>query len=113
MPFVIGGRVSLTVDEGTYAGASCDVDTIDSQPLRQLVAFRVNALLAAAPGSPDELAALQSLYAFVEAHARPVWNLVNAKGPVPATAGGMLLVPVPLLLAFVDQWADTFPTEEP
>ena len=106
-PFRIGDRATLVIDEGPWSGVSCQVDTIDSLPMYQLtlsLAVAYNEAEGMGPG----LAALRSLYEHLERVGRPVWNVTNQRGPVPPTVGGMLLVPVPLVIALIDLWTDTY-----
>lgn len=101
--YMVGGRVTLT----PYPDLWCDVDTIDSLPVYTAVLTAATAY-SEAVGIEDGLGTLQKLYEQFERHARPVWNVCSPKGPIPSTAAAMLLVPIPLVIALVNLWTDTF-----
>ncbi len=106
MPFLVGGRVSLPFD-GIYDGLVCEVGQLDAEPLLYH-ALGLAAVYSQAEGAAAEVAALRTLYEFIEAAARPVWNIVDQQGPVPPTTSGMLRLRVGLMLHLVDLWTDTF-----
>jgi hypothetical protein len=102
--FTVGRRVTLKPSE--FKGLTCDVDSIDSQPVQFLVLGRVDAF-ATAEGA-EAILALEELYDTFETLARPVWNVSGPKGVIPSTKAGMLTVPVPLMLTLVALWTETF-----
>jgi hypothetical protein len=105
----IGGRVPLTLG-APWADVRCEVDSIDSWPVRTMVATRAAAFIAAVEADDVEaqLAAYPPLVEEFVGQARPAWNLVNPKGPIQPTDAGCYLVPVPLVLQLVEKWLDTF-----
>jgi len=104
--FAIGGRVPLTL-AAPWSAVRCEVDSIDAEPVRQLVAHRVAQYLEA-DDIGAQVAAREALASILVSDGRPVWDLVTAKGPVPPTESGCLFIPTALLLALVDAWLDTF-----
>lgn len=107
MAFQVGERASLVIDDGPWTGVTCDVDTIDSLPTYQLTLFLADTY-AKAEGMGPGLAALRALYEHFASLARPVWNVVNPRGPVPPTVAGMLVIPIPLVIALIDLWTETY-----
>jgi hypothetical protein len=111
--FVLGRRVTLEIEDGPYAGVTCDVDAIDSDAVLFIVVSLANGY-GEAEGAAAQVAALRSLFGYFEGIGRPVWNLVDPKGPVPATESGMLTVRVALMLRLLNLWTDTYlPEPEP
>lgn len=105
----IGERRALKFAD-PYEGVECEVDTLNAYPIYALVVAETQVVLEAEDVG-RRLAGLRELYRTVEAQARPVWNLVEGTLAIPATAVGMLRVPVPLMLRLVDLWTDTFDSE--
>ena len=74
------------------------------------VAFRASELAAAyytATAGKPELAALEALYGHFLIEAQPQWDIVDHRGPVLPTTGGMLRLPVDLALGLVNEWVAT------
>ena len=111
MPFVIGGRATLAIEDGPFAGVSCEVDTVNSTPIQFMALNRATAV-SLADGGAESVNALRELYDLFASLARPVWNLVDPVGPIPTTANGMLRVPEALMYALVDLWVDTLPVPD-
>jgi hypothetical protein len=102
--FQIGSRVTLA-GTGAYEGASCVVDTIDSETVHYVVLSRA----AAVTGTTEErIAALEPLCEAFIAFGHPAWNLVGPKGAIPTTKAGMLTVPTGLMLHLVLLWTETY-----
>ena len=112
MAFIIGSRARLIVDDGDYAGVEAEFETINAFPVYYLVVGAA-AAYAEAEGAAAELEALNRLYELAADLGRPVWNITDPHGPIPATPTGMLRVPVPLMLQLVDLWTETFIQETP
>jgi hypothetical protein len=111
--FVLGRRAVLEVEDGPYFGVSCEIDAIDSDAVLYMVVSLANAY-GAAEGAAAEVAALRALYSFIESVGRPVWNLVDPKGPIPPDENGMLRVRTALMLRLVNLWTETYlPEPEP
>lgn len=51
------------------------------------------------------------MYELYLSEARPQWNLVDQRGPVPTTLSGMLRQPVPLMHKLYAMWLATYPDE--
>jgi hypothetical protein len=105
---VDGGRVALDL-----GGPSVEVERIVAFPIywagvRLTAAFDTDA-------SPErQSAALEALYGFVVAEGQPTWDLADARGPIPATAAGMLRLPVmEIAMKIVLGWLDTYRVGEP
>lgn len=94
-------RLTLTVDDGL----AVEVERVASWAIVQTAA-RLAASFASAKGAA-ELGALRDLYEFFVAEAQPTWDLMDHRGPIQPTAGGMLRLPIALGLALVEGWAGT------
>ena len=105
-----GERVSIVMDDGPFAGAACEVEQIGAWPIRA-TAVRLVAAFLGAEGADAETLALSELYSLFIGEAQPTWALADHRGPIPASAAGMWRLPIPLALAFIDQWID--PPEPP
>lgn len=100
----LGERIRLDLPE-PYAGATVEVDTIVSR----VIASRAVALASAfldAEGA-DEVVTMVAMFELFIAEARPTWDLVDHRGPIPATPVGMGRLPTPLFMSMVDLWTDT------
>lgn len=82
-----------------------EVTTILAEPIHALGVARA-AAWAKAKGA-DELTALSALYELFVSEAQPTWDIADHKGPVPATAAGMLRLPLSLGLSIVSGWLET------
>lgn len=111
MSFVVGGRARLVIDDGPFAGVEAECDAITGWP----VYAATLALVAAYSHAEGEalIGPIKKLYEFVEPNARLTWNLVDPRGPVPPTVGGMLRLPVPLMFQLIDLWTETYAESTP
>jgi hypothetical protein len=105
-----GGRVELPI-EGQLEGLRVEVEPIGAWAIYR-AAVSLVALFFAADGPAAEFAALRDLNAFFVDEAQPTWDIVDHRGPVPATAQGMLRLPLALVLNLVNGWTDTLATED-
>ena len=112
--FAIGGRVALTLP-APWTAVAVEVDAIQAWPVHDSVTQLSATFIAAF--ELDDVVALRAAYAplcdALSAIGRPVWNLVDPLGPIPATTQGMWRVPTPLVLAIVTAWLDTLGATEP
>ena len=60
----------------------------------------------------DEYVALRSLWEQFIAEAQPSWDIVDNRGPVPATAAGMARLPLTLSIAICSMWLNSLVVEE-
>lgn len=95
--------------EGPYEGATCEVQDIASDAVRQ-TAVAYAAAFFAAEGWPAEFAALSKLYDWFVAEAQPTWEIADHHGVIPPTGRGMMRLPIALALGFVDQWIEPLPS---
>jgi len=102
-----GGRVPLAFEDGQYVGLQVEVE-----PLTAWAVYRYAVGLVAAFFAADEpaaeFAALRAVYEQFVTEGQPTWDIVDHRGPVPATAAGMLRLPLPLGLRIVELWSETF-----
>jgi len=99
-------RVAITVDDLTI-----EVERVTSWPIQQNAVRLWAAYQAAKPGNP-EIVALRDLYECFVDEAQPTWDLVDHRGPIAQSVGGMFRLPVDLGLRFVGGWADTLPATD-
>lgn len=99
----LGQRVRLTLPE-PYAEASVEVDSIVSEVIALRVVTSASAFLASDTDGED--AAMLALARLVIDEARPSWDFVDGRGPIPATVAGLRRLPVALTLAIVEAWTD-------
>jgi len=104
----LGERLRLDLDP---PGATVEVDTVVSAVIAARAIGLVEAF-GAAEGA-DDLAALAALYAFIVEEARPSWDFVDHRGPIPATVDGFQRLPLPIALTIVDRWVATLPAAAP
>lgn len=90
---------------------SAEVTRCASWPLQQN-AVRLWAAFLKATGAA-ELVALRECYEFFVAEAQPTWDLIDHRGPVPATVSGLLRLNHMHVLGLVAEWAGTLQTEPP
>lgn len=101
---VHGDRVALPIEDGP----TVEVQPIGSWPIYWHAVGLTSAFLDA-KGPAAELEALMAAYGFFVREAQPTWEIVDHRGPVPATAEGMLRLPVlEIGIRMVDAWAETF-----
>lgn len=94
-------RVALDLD-----GPSVEVEPIHAWAIQRLGIGYYDAYEEAK--SPEaEFDALLALYRFVVAEAQPAWDIVDHRGPVPATESGFLRLPPTLGLSIVLEWLRT------
>ena len=105
-----GGRVPVAFGE-PYVGLTVEVESIGAWPIYQRALSLVAAFFAANEPAA-EARALRELYEFVIAEAQPSWDIADHRGPVPATAAGMLRLPLAVTLGLVDLWTSTFAAVE-
>lgn len=103
-----GERVPVVVDKGPFAGLSVEVERIGAYAVYLAAVSSRIAFEKADSGSTAEFGALRSLYAVFVDEAQPTWDIVDHRGPVPATANGMLRLPVSLATAVIEAWTETF-----
>lgn len=100
-----GERFPIVLDDGPFAGASCDVEALAAWPLKYFVAGRFNAFDQAE--TPDaEFVALGELYRVFVDEAQPTWTLADHRGPIPPTVEGMWRLHLDLALGFIRGWID-------
>lgn len=105
-----GGRVTLTIEDGPYAGVWVEVERVG---LWLVYASAVSlAAKALAASAADRVGAFQKAYETFVIEAQPAWDIEDHKGRVPATAAGMWRLPEVLALTFLQVWAETYGTEE-
>lgn len=100
---VPGERITLDLD-----GPSVEVERLRSWPVQ----YQVLALAAAfnAANTPaTEYAALVPLFERFVYEAQPSWSIADHRGAIPATAAGMMRLPLPLGVAMVTQWLESLP----
>lgn len=100
-------RVTLPIPDGP----EIEVAKIGAWPIWRHAVALVAAFLDA-KGPADELTTLQAAYGFFVREGMPTWAILDHRGSIPATADGMLRLPVPLTLAMLEGWADTFIPKE-
>jgi hypothetical protein len=103
-----GGRSSLTPAEG----CTVEVSDIVAWPVYYAGVTMASAYFAATEPA-SELVALERLYGFFCIEAQPTWEIVDHRGAVPATAAGMLRLPLELALGIVAAWTEAFVAEPP
>lgn len=101
MAYRLTERVPVTADDLTI-----EVTSVVAWPIAQTTAALIEAYNRAKPGDP-ELAALRDLYAFWILEAQPAWGIEDHRGTVPATAAGMLRLPLPLVFGLISGWLET------
>lgn len=102
-----GERVPVVIDEGPFAGASCEVTRIESWLMQQTAARLLAAFLAVPESQPaKQIEALSELLPVFVAEAQPSWDLSDHRGPIPPTLSGLWRLPLPLALRFIDEWVD-------
>lgn len=106
-----GGRADLVFEEGPYAGLRVEVERIGAWPVYR-AAVGLGTAFFAASDSAAEFSALRTLYALFVSEAAPSWDIEDHRGRVPATAEGMLRLPVTLTLRLCELWAETFVAAE-
>lgn len=94
-------RVGLDLD-----GPSVEVQPIVAWPVFW-TGVRLSTAYDIAKDGQSEMAALESLYAFVASEAQPVWDLADHHGPIPPTALGFLRIELELALKIVAAWLGT------
>jgi hypothetical protein len=105
-----GGRVTLTVDEGPYAGAWAEVERLGSWLVYSAVGGLIGQALVSEAGRAKALAAAYRIYCV---EAQPAWDIEDHHGRVPATPAGMKRLPEPLALEFIADWIATWlPVEQ-
>lgn len=107
MAYVLpGSRVLLDLD-----GPSVEVDQVLSETIHLLGIVRLGKLLGSR--TPEaKIAAKTELYELVAQEARPTWDIIDHRGPVPPTSTGMLRLPDEIGLVIVTGWLDTLPVPE-
>lgn len=107
MAYVLpGSRVLLDLD-----GPSVEVDAVLSVAIHALGTIRLGEFVEAKTTSA-KLAAMTELYELVVTEARPTWDILDHRGPVPATSAGMLRLPADLGLGICTGWLETLPVEK-
>jgi hypothetical protein len=102
-----GGRVPLVFEDGPYAGLQVEVEPITAWAVyRYAVGLVAGFFSATEPAA--EFGALRATYEQFVTEAQPTWEIVDHRGPVPATTGGLLRLPLPLALRIVELWTETF-----
>jgi hypothetical protein len=99
-------RVEITVDALTI-----EVFRIASSPLWG-EAVRLASAWAAAKSTAAQIDALRDMAAFFVAEAQPTWAIVDQRGAVPPTVGGVLRLADTLQLALFSEWTDTIREKE-
>lgn len=99
----LGERVRLDLPE-PYSGATVEVDSVVSRVIAMQAVALASAFLS---GGESEFAAMSATFEMIVAEARPTWDIVDHKGPVPVTVAGFMRLPMPLALAIFDGWTDT------
>ncbi len=94
-------RVTLELD-----GPSVEVTALSAEPIHALGVARA-AAWAQAKGQAEQVNALTALYELFVAEAQPIWDILDHRGPVAATASGMLRLPVALGVSIISGWLDT------
>jgi hypothetical protein len=106
-----GGRVSLTIDDGPFVGASVEVEPVGLWLVYVSVVGQAAKALAA-ESTAERFSALRKVYETFVSEALPSWDIEDHKGRVPPTVLGMFRLPETLALSFIEKWAETFVAEE-
>jgi hypothetical protein len=102
-----GERVALDLD-----GPTVTVEPIRSWAIRFEFAVLVGRYDAAADEAA-QYAALTPIFGYFVAEAQPAWDIADQTGPIPATARGMVRLPLGLAFEICTGWVNTLPVELP
>jgi hypothetical protein len=104
-------RITLDLD-----GPSVEIERLSAWAI-QFEGLQLAKAFLDARGPAQEYTALVRLFDYFAAEAMPSWDIVDHRGPVPATARGMLRLPLSHSLALVNAWIQSLPAakeeEEP
>ena len=90
----------------TSGDLTIEVSSVVAWPIAHTTTALVGAFYRAKPGDA-EMAALRDLYAYFVLEAQPSWDIVDHRGTVPATAAGLLRLPVETALGLIGEWIGT------
>lgn len=99
-------RVSLDLD-----GPIVEVQRLASLGIWAVAMNEMSAVMKA-KGRAAQVTALSALYERFVAEALPSWDILDHRGPVPATVSGALRLPFELGVLIVAGWLETFDQEE-
>lgn len=99
-------RVPLAIEDGP----TIEVERVGSLLVQQQAVGLSLAFYAAKPAG--QIAALRAAYEFFVVEAQPTWEIVDHRGPVLPTVGGLLRLDPALGLAFIEAWCATLPVPE-
>ena len=97
-----GERVTLDL-----SGPSVEVEPIHSWMVLVEVQLLVDRAKEADAGAA-EYVALTNLFERFVSEAQPTWAISDHLGSIPATAAGTRRLPLPMQMAIIEQWFDTF-----
>ncbi len=94
-------RVPVRVDDLTV-----EVEVVHSWPL-YVHGVRLGATFDPEKPAAAQMAALDAIYSNFVAEAQPTWEIVDHRGPVPATVAGMLRLPLSIAFGMTNGWLET------
>lgn len=92
--------------EVTVGNLTIEVSRIASYPL-WVQGVRLASAWAASKSDAQTIDTLGECYAFFVAEAQPTWQIVDHRGPVAPTLGGMYRLPLELGMGLYSAWTDT------
>lgn len=92
-------RVTLNIEDGP----AVEVEKVATDLVYQQAVGLTSAVFG-----DGGIKALADLYSLFVNEGQPTWEIIDHRGPVPATLGGMLRLPTKLALDIALEWAGTY-----